>query len=249
MAVQLLVNLRVYREAFELERYIGTDHIFALIKSGSFCFCEVGKPSVTVRENEGALFRKGVLYERRVLTPVTMYLFRFRSDTDFFKEDRIAFSDTDRIRSTLALLEQLDTGIIKEEFSLRCSLFEDLLTQYAIENALSANQKNNSHEKMETALALISENLHKKISLSEIGGKTGLSYVQFIRRFKQYTGLTPSEYVASLRLQKAKQLLLETTLPIKEIAYTCGFENEYYFSNFFKKHIGTSPSTFRITPL
>ena len=40
-------------------------------------------------------------------------------------------------------------------------------------------------------------------------------------------------------------LLTDTDLLIKEIAYACGFENEYYFSNFFKKHTTLSPSAFR----
>lgn len=245
MSVQLLVNLRVFREAFEMERYIGTDHIFALVRSGSFCFSANGAPFVTVNPNEGVLFRKDVLYKRKIITPVTMYLFRFRADHPIFTQDKITFSDTARIESTLALLEKLDTGIIKEEFALRCALFEDILTQYAIENALSSDGKSRKNMQIEGAIAQISENVHKKISLAEIGESTGLSYVQFIRRFKQHTGLTPSEYVAVLRLQKAKLLLLQTALPIKEIAYTCGFENEYYFSNFFKKHTNSSPSAFR----
>ena len=98
---------------------------------------------------------------------------------------------------------------------------------------------------IEQAVARISESLHKKLSLDEIADSTGLSYAQFIRRFKQYVGATPSDYVAALRLQKAKQLLLETAFSIRQIAYACGFENEYYFSNFFKKHTQVSPSAFR----
>ena len=245
MSAQLLVNLRIYREAFQMEHYIGSDHIFALVKSGTFSFCTDGAPAVTVCANEGALFRKGVLYERKILEPVTMYFFRFRSDTPIFAQDKITFSDHARIQSTISLLEKLDTGVIKEEFSLRCALFDDILTQYAIENITPSSEQENRDLPIRNAIAKISENLHKKISLSDIGKETGLSYIQFIRRFKQYTGLTPSEYVSGLRLQKAKQLLSETTLPIKEIAYTCGFENEYYFSNFFKKHTQSSPSAFR----
>ena len=79
-----------------------------------------------------------------------------------------------------------------------------------------------------------------------LASKSGLSYVQFLRRFKAYTGLTPSDYLTSVRLQKAKMLLSNSTLLVREIAYACGFENEYYFSNFFKKHTATSPTAFRL---
>lgn len=83
------------------------------------------------------------------------------------------------------------------------------------------------------------------VDLAAVAQKTGLSYVQFLRRFKAFTGMTPMDYVTSLRLQRAKELLTGSTLPVKEIANVCGFENEYYFSNFFKKHTGRSPKAFR----
>lgn len=244
MQVQLLVNLRIYREEFQMERYLGSDDIFALVKSGSFCFSSGGE-NMTVHAGEGALFRKNVLYERKIIEPVTMYFFRYRSDSPIFLQDKITFADTTRIHSTISLLEQLDTGVIKEEFSMRCALFEDILTQYAIENASHASLSAGSDNRIERVIAKISENLHKKVLLSEIAKESGLSYIQFMRRFKQHTGMTPSDYLTALRLQKSKKLLSETALPIKEIAYTCGFENEYYFSNFFKKHTLTSPSEFR----
>ena len=72
-----------------------------------------------------------------------------------------------------------------------------------------------------------------------------MSYVQFSRRFKSAVGMTPQDYVTNLRLKKAKVLLGETDLSVGQIATSCGFGNEYYFSNFFKKHNNLSPSEFR----
>lgn len=244
MKVQLLVNLCVCRECFLMEDFIGSDDIFALVKSGSFCF-ESKDGSYTVCENEAALFRKNVLYHRRVLEPVTLYLFRFQSDTPLFLQDKIVFSDTCRIKSSIEQLEQLDRGILKDEFSHRCAIFNAIVTQYAIENAAGFSGLKRRDLPIEKAISDISENLHKKLSLEHIAAESGISYVQFIRRFKQYTGMTPSDYVTLLRLQKSKQLLTDTALPIKEVACLCGFENEYYFSNFFKKHTDMSPSAFR----
>ena len=81
--------------------------------------------------------------------------------------------------------------------------------------------------------------------VAQIAKESGLSYVQFLRRFKNFCGLTPSEYINELRVQKAKKLLTDTNMLVKDIAYSCGFENEYYFSNFFKKHTAMSPTAFR----
>ena len=56
------------------------------------------------------------------------------------------------------------------------------------------------------------------------------------RKVKEPVVMYPSEYMANLRMEKAKKLLVDSELLIREIAVTCGFENEYYFSNFFKKN-------------
>lgn len=244
MGAQLINNLRVYREKFNMENYIGSTDIFALVQSGSFTF-ESKEGFYTVSANEGALFRRDVLYHRKIVTPVTMYLFRYQSESPVFQTDKIVFSDTDRIRSTLALLEKIDKGVFKNEFELRSNVLADIIMQYTVENNALAPATGKISDPIGIAISQISENLHRKIDLAAVGSLTGLSYVQFVRRFKAETGMTPSEYISVLRLQKAKSLLAETSLPIRQIAYACGFENEYYFSNFFKKHISMSPTAFR----
>ena len=246
MGAQLINNLRVYREKFNMENYLGSTDIFALVQSGSFVF-ESKDGCYTVSANEGALFRRNVLYQRSILSPVTMYLFRYQSESPVFQTDKIIFQDTARIESTLALLDKIDKGIFKNEFELRGNILSDLITQYTIENNSLASTAGKISDPIGIAISQISENLHKKIDLAAIGALTGLSYVQFVRRFKAETGMTPSEYISVLRLQKAKSLLSETALPIRQIAYACGFENEYYFSNFFKKHITLSPTAYRKT--
>ena len=241
MKIQLVTTMPVHREQFAMENFIGSDDIFALVKDGSFSVeCEGER--FLIQKNQGFLFRKGVLYYRRVLEPVTMYLFRYKSISRAFDRDHVIFRDIDRLATTFSLLKQLDSEVFKEDFEYRSHLFLDLVMQYSIENG-----KNEMvDEVIQTAIFKINQRIHHRdVKLVEIAAQTGLSYVQFLRRFKMVTGVAPSEYVATVRLQKAKNLLTDTDLLIKEIAFACGFENEYYFSNFFKKHTGTSPSAFR----
>lgn len=244
MGAQLLVYMPVCRDKFDIENYIGSNDIFALVKSGSFTF-SCGDGIHTVQKNQGALFRRDVLYHRQVLSPVTMYLFRYQADAPVFPEDKIVFADTQRIQSTMAFLDRLDNTVFKNEFQLRQALFSDIVTQYTIENAARLPEQAPGADIIAQTVTYITKNLHKKIYLAQIAEKSGLSYVQFIRRFKAATDMTPSEYVFALRLQKARGLLTQTRLPIRQIANACGFENEFYFSNFFKKHTGFSPSAFR----
>ncbi|MBQ8431489.1 MAG: helix-turn-helix transcriptional regulator [Clostridia bacterium] len=241
MNEQLILCRGAHRERFRLERFFGTDHILVIVKQGSFSMkCQ--DVELTVRANEGAVFRKDILYDRRVIEPVDLYLFRFQApDGLIFASDHIVFRDRVRLASTLAMLEQLDTGICKDDFEIRNHLFRDLLTQYTLENEIPQHHD----QRIAEAIRRIQHHLHEKIDLADVGAKSGLSYVQFLRRFKAATGISPSDYVAALRMQKAKEMLSNTPRTIKEIADVCGFSNEYYFSNFFKKQTGLSPSAFR----
>jgi AraC-like DNA-binding protein len=240
MKIALTVSTKVFRNAFIMERFVGSDDIFALVETGSF-YVNGKEGKYNVKKNEGFLFRKNVLYDRRVTEPVTMYLFRYESETKAFDREYIVFQDQDRISSTLSMLSKLESGIIENDFELRSNLFADIVTQYAIENSLQQVDD----AVIESAMDFIKRNFHHALDLRQIARHTELSYVQFLRRFKKHTGITPSDYIYSLRIQKAKSLLTDTDLLIKDISAACGFENEYYFSNFFKKHIKMSPSDFR----
>lgn len=240
MDIKLLVCLKATRNKFFQEDYLETDHIFALVRSGSFT---VASPSeqFTVGPMEGVLFRADRHYYRKVLTPVTMYLFRYRTDDDNFRGDHILFRDLERIRSTLDLLETLEGTPQKADLTLHEHLLKDLMIQQRIE-ALPTKEHD---ARIQKALTYIMDRLDQKIILSELAAVVGLSYAQFFRLFKENVGAVPSDHILMLRLQRARQLLVETDLPIREIAAACGFENEFYFSNVFKKQTALAPSVFR----
>jgi len=241
MNAQLTVALKVTREKFIMEDFIGSDDIFALVKEGSFRM-ETEGAQFLIQKNEGALFRKNVLYHRHVIAPVTMYLFRYKSEKTVFESDHVIFDNQARLATTLSMLEQLDSEVFSNDFDCRCHLFADLIMQHAMENHTTPGVDSTVRH----AVAKIRGSLHTGIDLVSIGKESGLSYVQFLRRFKAATGMSPSDYIIALRLQKAKALLSDTDLRIKDISAACGFENEYYFSNFFKKHTSFSPTAFRL---
>jgi len=75
-----------------------------------------------------------------------------------------------------------------------------------------------------------------------------LSQSQLNRRIKAATGLTTSNYVLKVRLNKAKKLLMKLQKPIGEIAMDCGFNDFAYFSRSFKKEFGMTPTSFQRLP-
>ena len=90
-------------------------------------------------------------------------------------------------------------------------------------------------------------NLHFRddIDLKKMAQKNGLSYSKFQRLWRSKFDFSPIQYIQKLRNSEAKALLWESDLTIGEIAETLGFQNQFYFSNFFRKHNGMSPSAFR----
>jgi len=73
----------------------------------------------------------------------------------------------------------------------------------------------------------------------------GVSYPHFRRIFRQYTGVSPVNYLIKCRLQVAERLLLYSRDQICSIAEKCGISDEFYFSRLFKKYYKLSPRTYR----
>lgn len=67
-----------------------------------------------------------------------------------------------------------------------------------------------------------------------------LSYV-----FQKYAGMGPGEYLSNYRLNRAKDLIITSSIPINKISNQVGYPDSLYFSRIFKKHFGLSPTTFR----
>ena len=91
------------------------------------------------------------------------------------------------------------------------------------------------------------ENYSRKISLEEISRASGLSAPYFSTIFKEEMGENLSGYLNRLRAEKAAALLTETGKSLNEIASSCGFDDQSWFSKIFKRYTGVSPGKFRDT--
>ena len=101
------------------------------------------------------------------------------------------------------------------------------------------------HPLTRTILAYIHQHFTEKITLKQIGELTFFSAVYCDTVFKNDMGVSVIEYVLSLRIENAKQLLLEKELSINKIAESVGFQDHNYFSRVFKNRVGISPSDYR----
>ena len=238
--MELLVYTRLFREKFQKESFFCENDILLAVLDGAFEVQGDGG-AVLVEANQAFHFFKDKPYERRVLSPLTMVLFRYQSEHPIFDREHIVFRDIRRFRSTLALANacaQMTDAIKRREH-----LLWDLAEQYEIERESGDIRREDA--KMAELEKRLRETMATDMSIRALAEECGLSHVQMIRRFRSAFGHTPSEHLYALRLERAKELLLQTALPVKTIARDCGFENEYYFSNFFKRHEGLSPTAYR----
>jgi AraC-like DNA-binding protein len=83
------------------------------------------------------------------------------------------------------------------------------------------------------------------LMLEAIARKLGTSYSNFRRTFRGHTGVGPHQYRLHLKRSHARDLLLNADLPVKEIAFHSGFEEEQYFCRYFKKPMSRTPSSYR----
>lgn len=104
-------------------------------------------------------------------------------------------------------------------------------------------------KRVEMIIHLMQENLAGDLSLEKMAQAAGLGIAHFSHIFRKSTGHSPIEYLIKLRLQKAKELLGDFHLSIKEVAYSSGFKDYSHFSMMFTRAHGVSPSQYRETTL
>ena len=116
---------------------------------------------------------------------------------------------------------------------------------YALERSIELSKDHIRVDMINLARLRIRESLEKDLTIQQIAGELGVSYSNFRKLFKEFTGISPALYQQDLRLQRAKELLATTNLSVKEIAYRLRFESPDYFSSKFKIKTGKKPSEFR----
>lgn len=95
--------------------------------------------------------------------------------------------------------------------------------------------------KLTEAVALMEANLEELIALDDLAALVGISRRQLERLFKKYLNCVPRRYYLDLRLQKARQLLLQTDKSVAEVAIACGFVSAPHFSKSYRDRYSVSP--------
>lgn len=129
--------------------------------------------------------------------------------------------------------QQVLAGIVDRLLSL--AYFYDRNSQF---------QESDTANKISQAKVMLHSH-YMTISPEEVAAKLCLSYSSFRKTFKEYTGFSPARFINEVRMSKAKELLTNTTMSIKEVAYNVGYNNHDYFFTAFRHMTGQTPAEYR----
>ncbi|MGC8742579.1 MAG: helix-turn-helix domain-containing protein [Verrucomicrobiia bacterium] len=112
-------------------------------------------------------------------------------------------------------------------------------------NQLAMMQRNTEPSIIKRAKEFITQHQTEDFSLEDVAKAVNASPYYFCKIFKKYTGINFTDYVSRIRIERAKNLLMNPNIRICEIAFEVGFQSLTHFNRVFKRTTGLSPSEYR----
>ncbi len=160
----------------------------------------------------------------------------FPAATIPFSQARIDFFDK--------LLHTLEKGYSREHLQFTSLALGYLLNSFFFPNIFTEPELKD-HDLTDLAIEYMQNNLYRSITLRELADHTGYSIAHLAMEFRKKTGYSAIDYHNRLRIQRASQQLILTGMNIKQISFSLGFKDQYYFSRLFSKITGESPSSYK----
>ena len=121
---------------------------------------------------------------------------------------------------------------------------------YKFLSLMATDEKSNTDNAyFEAAVSYINANYHSKLTVESIAEYVGISRKYLFALFKDNIGISPKDYITDYRIRRAMELLEDNTLPICNVAYSVGYNDQMTFSKVFRQKKGMSPTEYRQTEI
>ncbi len=241
---------------FKFERRKGTpDYMITLIVSGTAKFYSLkAKKNITVQQGDIVIYKpKEYHLFEDCSKDLSRYWVHFTGtealnilkECNLDKEQFYKVTDTSSLEKIfLKILFEIRSDYISKQIKINGYLLE-LISE--ISRLTCSNSKDSSNLKAKIAPAIEFMNVHymDNFSIEDLAKKCFLSKSYFLRIFKEYTGTSPYEYLTCIRIDYAKDLLMNTNIKISTICNSIGMPDQNQFTKIFKRHTEMTPSAYR----
>ena len=194
-------------------------------------------------------------------------MYRFLEEGNFFFDWMVEHYSQDMNNIRLKILEFIiwsekiafECGAINYGFSYRrdyldtamsLSTYEELPKWFQekmvnVCRAIRDQKVDQSNSAVKKAMVYIQENYSRDISLDDVSGQVNISHYYFSKIFKDETGENFIEYLTRVRIERAKELLVDANISVKEAGIQSGYSDPNYFSRIFKKQMDMTPSEYK----
>ena len=158
-------------------------------------------------------------------------------------------SGNSRIDERLQLFEEMLQNA-EDYFSFEKVVYANVwlkqfLTSVKYLSVYRSVKKEPGNDLLNNQISFMKNNLHQNIRISEIAARNNCSTSNIYKVFKTNLDSSPLDFFIHLKMERARKYLTQTNLKVKEIGLKLGYEDPYYFSRIFTKHVGLSPANYR----
>jgi AraC family transcriptional regulator, exoenzyme S synthesis regulatory protein ExsA len=260
IAIQSCTNVETTGESLLVK-----DNLLLFVIDGIFQI-KYGTVTYTVEKNHMALLKKDILIECKSGsqldyhdgTKFILIYFKYDLLKEFVKLAQLSVLPPKG--SSVVTIDALDARLLKfidslesyfiepdsiDEYLTKIKLLELLFNLVQVERNIVPQLMDLRPHFRADITTTVEDNLMTPMSLSQLAVLSGRSLSSFKRDFLAIYNMPPSTWLRQRRLEKARDLLLKTTMTVTDVCYSLGFENLAHFSRLFKFHFGYSPSKSR----
>ena len=106
-------------------------------------------------------------------------------------------------------------------------------------------KKESENDLLKQLVGFMKNNLHKNIRITDLADTCNCSSSNIYKLFKHNLNSSPRDFFIHLKMERARKYLTQSNLKVKEIGLRLGYDDQYYFSRIFSKHVGVSPANYR----
>ena len=251
LSVSVHIYIRMRKEfLIKEERY--SEWVMFVVEDGCFQY-KIQNVTDTASKGDIVICPPGVDFKRKVLSALSFHFIRFswinhsKINNDVIPIGKIKVIGQQRLSSTCLLLQKLSNIYSPAAMEWKNHLIRDIWYLYASELTIQQIEPYITADDpiVNSAISYMHEKANENFCIRSLADLLGLSSAQFTRKFKSVLGVSPIQYLTSIRIKNIQRLLTDTSMTLAQIAAYCGYENEYYLSRIFSKKTGTNPSLYR----